>query len=82
MAPKLKPGQLLLASALFKSLKPGQVVILQHDDKEKVKRIERVDGNKIFVIGDNLLASTDSRNFGWLSAESIMGIVYWPRTAK
>jgi hypothetical protein len=84
MSPKLNPGQLLLATPLFRRLHPGQVVIVDHDGREKVKRIERIDEDKdrVFVIGDNLEASTDSRHFGWLDPQQIVARVIWPKLAK
>ncbi len=82
MAPRLAAGKLVLATPLLRRrLKPGQVVILEHHGKEKIKRIERIDHEKgqLFVIGDNLAASSDSRHFGWITAKSVRGRVFWPR---
>lgn len=82
MAPKLAPGQLIVATGLFGQLHPGQVVIIRHDHKEKIKRIERIEDDKVFVIGDNLEASTDSRQFGWLDKRQIIARVLFPNLAK
>lgn len=81
MAPRLSPGSLVLATRLHRHLKPGQVVILEHHGKEKIKRIERIDYKKgqLFVIGDNLPASSDSRHFGWITKKAVRGRVFWPR---
>ena len=82
MAPKLMPGQIVVATAWFRKLRPGQVVIVQRGNRELVKRIERIERNKIFVIGDNLRASTDSRQFGWLDYGNIVARVVRPNLAK
>lgn len=81
MYPRLKPGKLVVATSFFKRhrLRPGQVVIVQHDGREKIKRIERIEDDKLFVIGDYLAASSDSRHFGWLSTHDVRGRVIWPR---
>jgi nickel-type superoxide dismutase maturation protease len=81
MAPRLKPGRLVLATRFHRHLKPGQVVILEHAGREKIKRIERIDPDKgqLFVIGDNLDASSDSRHFGWITQKDVRGRVFWPR---
>jgi phage repressor protein C with HTH and peptisase S24 domain len=82
MSPMLRPGQLLLALPRFRRLKPGQVVIVSQGGREKVKRIERIDHGSVFVIGDNLKASTDSRHFGWLKRRDVVARVVWPKIAK
>lgn len=82
MSPKLAPGQLLLATPMFRHIRPGQVVIVAHQGKEKVKRVERVEAGKVFVIGDNLDGSTDSRHFGWLDHRQVVARVFWPKLAK
>lgn len=82
MSPKLTAGKLLIATAMFRDLHPGYVVIIAHDGKQKVKRIERMKADKVFVVGDNLPASTDSRHFGWLNYDQIVAVVIWPRLKK
>lgn len=82
MAPKLRPGQLVIATSLFRKLHPGQVVIVEQGNKLLIKRIERIEANKLFVIGDNLLASVDSRQFGWLDRRAVIARVLRPKLAK
>lgn len=82
MAPKLRPGQLIVATSLFRKLHPGQVVIVERDNKQLIKRIERIEADKLFVIGDNLAASIDSRQFGWLDRQAVIARVLRPNLAK
>lgn len=82
MAPKLMPGQFVVATSWFRKLRPGQVVIVRRNDRELVKRIERIENDKVFLIGDNLRASTDSRQFGWLDYQHIVARVIRPNLAK
>jgi len=78
MAPALKAGQLVVGRQT-RDLKPGDVVIVSHNGQEKIKRIEKQQGDLIYLLGDNASASTDSRDFGWLSAKHIIAKVVWPK---
>lgn len=78
MLPALTPGRLVLALRP-KRLNIGDVVILFHDGLEKIKRIEHLEGERVYVLGDNSEASTDSRQFGFIDRNQIMGRVVWPR---
>lgn len=78
MLPALKAGQLVVGRQTRK-LSPGDVVIVSHNGLEKIKRIERQQGDLIYLLGDNAAASTDSRQFGWVQASSIVAKVVWPQ---
>jgi nickel-type superoxide dismutase maturation protease len=78
MIPTLTPGQLVVGRRTS-DLRPGDVVIVCHDGLEKIKRIERQQGDLLYLLGDNSAASTDSRSFGWVQAESIVAKVVWPK---
>ena len=79
MSPKLAPGQLIIASSIFKGIQAGQVYIFRHDGKEKIKRVERINSDRVFFIGDNLNYSSDSRHFGWVEVGNVVAKVIWPR---
>jgi phage repressor protein C with HTH and peptisase S24 domain len=78
MAPTLAPGQLVVGRRTD-TLQPGDVVIVSHNGLEKIKRIEQQQGNLLYLLGDNPASSTDSRNFGWVQADSIVAKVVWPK---
>lgn len=78
MAPALKPGNYIVATSLAR-LKPGKVVVVHHDGKEKIKRIDSIQDDQVFLVGDNLGSSTDSRHFGALPKEAVIAVMIWPR---
>jgi phage repressor protein C with HTH and peptisase S24 domain len=78
MAPTFRAGQ-IVAIRRSGELQVGDVVMVLHDGLEKLKRVARLEPARVYVLGDNPAASTDSRNFGWLGIETVIGRVIWPR---
>ena len=73
MLPTLKPSQEVLALCWFFKLKIGDIVIIKHDGKDMVKRVQKIRGREYYVIGDNQKESTDSRHFGWIDRSEVVG---------
>jgi nickel-type superoxide dismutase maturation protease len=71
MAPTLTQGAIVLAWRP-RRLAVGDIVVLRHKGLEKIKRITAIQDEQIFVTGDNLHASTDSRHFGWLPRSTVI----------
>ncbi len=87
MRPTLRPGDYLLVSRLARvgrSPAPGDVVVLRDPQRQGmtlVKRVEAAEAGRYFVRGDNDAASRDSRAFGPVRREGIVGrawLRYWP----
>lgn len=78
MWPVLDPEQVVVALRKRK-YEPEDVVILLHDGREKIKRIRAIERGKYDVRGDNPSQSTDSRHFGLVRDENVLGKVIWPR---
>ena len=78
MLPTLADGDKVLIDAKG-YLAVGDVVMAQHPYKSDVKIIKRVsdiaDDGRLTLTGDNPAESTDSRAFGTVSLESIIGKV-------
>lgn len=82
MMPTLKPDKLVVATSLYSHLKPGDIVIVSHQSLEKIKRLKDIREGEIFIVGDNEEDSLDSRSFGWLSSETVLGKVIMPRYSR
>lgn len=81
MQPTVKDGTAVLVNRLaylFKKPKIGDIVVLKRQ-KYIIKRIAAInpsaDGEQVFVIGDNKKESVDSRHFGWIKKNNILGKV-------
>jgi len=79
MSPALPNGALVWGWKWFNTLKTGNIIIFKHNDKEKIKRLEKIEDSKLHVVGDNRAKSTDSRNFGLIETDSVVAKVIWPR---
>lgn len=79
MEPRLCHGQLVVVRRKYGGSVAGKAVMFRHAGMDKVKRIADVSADQVFVLGDNLEESTDSRHFGWIGKESVIGSVIWPR---
>ena len=82
MVPVLPPGTTVVANRWDNHLGPGDIIIFFHDGREKIKRIQTLENNKIYVLGDHKEESTDSRHFGVIDTNQVIGKVWWPRSPK
>jgi SOS-response transcriptional repressor LexA len=73
MKPGLEPGAVIVAWG--KPARVGDVVVARQASREVVKRIEKIDGNKVYLRGDNQLESVDSGEFGPVKKDDILGVV-------
>lgn len=87
MLPALEPGDWLIVERVRpggRPVQPGDIV-LARDPRERarmlIKRVARVDDDGAWLLGDNPAESTDSRQFGPVALDEVVGRVrwrYWP----
>lgn len=82
MMPVLPPGTLVIGLRWYRKLKPGNIVIFCHEGKEKIKRMQDQNDTQVYVVGDYKIASTDSRQFGWIDKDEVRARVIWPHAPK
>lgn len=81
MSPTLTDGQVILVnrlSFLFRKPAVNDIIAVKdpRDKKILIKRITKIEGNCYFVQGDNKKHSTDSRVFGMIGKQEIIGKVF------
>ena len=80
MLPSLREGDIVFFKKYKKeefSLKVGEIVIFQNpiNNQREIKRIKRIEKTCVEVLGDNLEFSIDSRSFGFVQKDQLIGIV-------
>ena len=82
MFPTLKKGQEIVSfnwAYLGRKPKKDEIIVIKYQGLEMVKRVEKVEGEQVFVEGDNKEESTDSRDFGSIGLDQVVGkVVYGP----
>lgn len=81
MIPTLAPGERLLVR-LDGPIVLGDIVVFNREQQFDIKRILRIEADGIFVQGDNDLVSTDSRTYGLIPHENVIGVAtyrLWPK---
>ncbi len=75
MEPGIAEGSYVVVNCLARRYAPGDVVVLKSPESSSVliKRIKMIAGGRLFVVGDNRDISRDSRSFGAVRPDSIIG---------
>jgi len=76
MLPKLANDDFVVVSRFFWSLRPGDLVVADHDRYNKIiKRIEQVSEQQGYLLTGENEASVSSEQMGWISKQHIFGKV-------
>lgn len=79
MLPVLPPGTSVIGWRRLGELKAGQVVIVQIEGKEKIKRISEIKESEVHLVDDN---PDGGKDLGWQPSELVVAKIIWPRTKK
>ncbi|HWZ65397.1 MAG TPA: S24/S26 family peptidase [Patescibacteria group bacterium] len=74
MLPVLRQGVVVIGWRL-KRPNVGNIVIAKWQGRELIKRVADVRPDSYYLVGDNPVASTDSRTYGWLPASAVVAVV-------
>ena len=84
MIPTLAPGERILVRH-DGPIVLGDIAVFERESVFEVKRIIRIESEGIFVQGDNDLVSTDSRTYGLIPHEDVIGVAtyrLWPKPGR
>ncbi len=84
MIPTLAPGERLLVRN-DGPIALGDIVVFERESQFDVKRVLHIEAEGIFVQGDNDLVSTDSRTYGLIPLDDVVGTVtfrLWPKPGR
>jgi len=84
MAPTLADADVVLVRRT-KAVRPGDIALVcwpARPAQLSVKRVLRVAGDGAFVVGDNLVGSTDSRDLGPAQVFGVVRWRLWPRPGR
>ncbi len=78
MEPTIIQGHFVMVSVipyLFYNPQVGDIVVFQRNGKMLIKRVEKKEDAKYFLVGDNRNDSLDSRKIGLVDRQNILGKV-------
>jgi phage repressor protein C with HTH and peptisase S24 domain len=84
MIPTLAQGERLLVR-LDGPIVIGDIAVFRRADQFEIKRIARIEAEGVFVQGDNDLVSTDSRTYGLIPHDDVIGVTtyrLWPKPGR
>lgn len=76
MVPALAPGEWVVVRRDV-APRPGAVMVVRQAGRLVVKRVVRVGDDGVWVEGDNADASDDSRTYGPVDREDVVGEARW-----
>jgi hypothetical protein len=73
MHPALRDGDIVVGVRRVPQV--GAIVVAKQGNREVIKRVRHIDGDKVYLVGDNSQDSTDSRHYGNINKSAILGTI-------
>lgn len=73
MTPALFPGQIVVGWHRLPAA--GDIVLARQQGREVIKRVESIKSDRLYLIGDNRTESSDSRHYGPVHFQDIIGSI-------
>jgi nickel-type superoxide dismutase maturation protease len=75
MEPSLNQGDYIFVNGVSQNVRVNDVVVIRHPNKNIyiVKRVKKIQGDRFYLLGDNTKSSEDSRKFGALRRDGLVG---------
>jgi phage repressor protein C with HTH and peptisase S24 domain len=76
MEPALSAGSFVLIWKT-KRIAPGNIIAFKRDNLLYIKRVKTITDDELYMLGDNSSDSFDSREFGSIRINDVIGKVIW-----
>lgn len=73
MQPTISEGSIVIFERWKQERKEGDIVIVKMNEGQIIKRIDKIEEEQVYLLGDNLEKSVDSRVFGSVDQSRIVG---------
>lgn len=74
MLPTYRPGDVLLGLRWARP-RVGRVIVAWLEDRPIIKRVTRIEPAGVWLEGDNVAASVDSRRYGHFAADTFEAVI-------
>ncbi len=75
MLPYLRVEDRVVSLNWFYNLKLNDLVVAKVNNRLIIKRVTKINQDKLFLEGDNKAVSIDSKSFGWIAKNKVIGKV-------
>jgi len=80
MSPILKSGTTIYGLRWFNTLKIDDIVIVDHEGREKIKLLTKIKDDQVYLTSGNRKKKQSIQDLGFVNIKSVKARVIWPRS--